>query len=61
MAKKQTRRSVSLNRQVFDDAKAAAAAAGMSLSQYVEAALKAKDPIRAMNRDLARSAKEFTA
>lgn len=41
MSKVQTRRTVSLNRAVFDAATAAAAARGMSLSHFVTKALEA--------------------
>ncbi len=39
MAKKQTRRTVSINRALFDEAKAHAGDAGVSLSQLCEDAL----------------------
>lgn len=40
MAKVQTRKSVSLNRQAFERAAAAARSAGVSLSRYTEDALE---------------------
>jgi hypothetical protein len=40
MAKKQTRRSVSLNRGVYDRAQNAAIAAGMPVGKFVEAAVE---------------------
>lgn len=42
MAKKQTRRSISVNRQVYENSKQAAALLGVSLSQFTENALRAK-------------------
>lgn len=39
MAKKQTRRTVSLNRAVYDALKAAAAERGITLAQFVETAI----------------------
>lgn len=40
MAKKQTRRSISVSRALFEQAKTAAELAGVSLSQYAEAGLR---------------------
>jgi predicted HicB family RNase H-like nuclease len=40
MAKKQTRRSVSLNRELFELAKATAAEQEVSLSEFTESALR---------------------
>lgn len=41
MAKKQTRRSVSLNRDLFEQAKSAADRAGVPLARFAEDALRA--------------------
>lgn len=41
MAKVQTRRSVSLNRELYDEARDAADGAGVPLAQFVEHALRA--------------------
>lgn len=40
MAKKQTRRSVSLNRSLYEHAKVCAESDGVPLSQFVEAAIR---------------------
>lgn len=42
MAKKQTRRSISVNRTLFEHAKTVAAFNGVSLSSFTEAALREK-------------------
>jgi ribosomal 50S subunit-associated protein YjgA (DUF615 family) len=44
MAKKQTRRSVSLNRDVYDIAMSEAEQQGVSLSHYVENCIREKVP-----------------
>lgn len=40
MAKKQTRRSISINRALFEQAKAVAECSNVSLSQFTEASLR---------------------
>jgi hypothetical protein len=52
VAKLQTRRTVSLNRQLFEDARRLAADLGTSLSQLTEAALR--DIIAKRTRELRR-------